>query len=95
MNPADRRSRPGTAIGLVEGVATAVRRRQREREPRVLLFNAAGEPRVVAPSAFGYDDLLDAAERLLEASPADAAGEERRTSRFAARRSRRADEPEM
>lgn len=51
-------------VGLAEGVATAVRRRQREREPRVVLYDGAGSPRLVAPSASGYDELIGAAERM-------------------------------
>ncbi|HEV2074997.1 MAG TPA: hypothetical protein VGR10_02050, partial [Thermoleophilaceae bacterium] len=63
----ERRGRPGGVVGLAEGVAAAVRRRQREREPRVVVYAPDGAPTVVAPSAPGYDDMLDAAARMLEA----------------------------
>jgi hypothetical protein len=52
-------------VGLAEGMAAAVRRRQREREPRVVIYDGAGAPRLVAPSASGYDELLDAAKRMV------------------------------
>jgi hypothetical protein len=81
-------------IGLAEGVATAVRRRQREREPRVLLFDRSGEPSIVAPSALGYDELLEVAERLLRGVVGEPAGAERRASRFSTRRARSSDESE-
>lgn len=46
-------------------VAAAVRRRQNERGPRVAVQDAAGHPRVIAPSAPGYDELLAIAERIV------------------------------
>lgn len=58
--------RGGRVVGLAEGMAAAVRRRQREREARVVLYDSGGSGRVVAPSAPGYDELLGAAERLVE-----------------------------
>lgn len=61
----ERRPRTGRVVGIAEGVAAAVRRRQREREPRVVLFDPAGTARVVAPSAPGYDELLDVADEML------------------------------
>lgn len=61
----ERRPRSGRVVGLAEGVAAAVRRRQREREPRVVLHGPAGATRVVAPSAARYDELLEAADRLV------------------------------
>ena len=53
------------ATAVAEGVASAVRRRQRDREPRVTLYLAPGEPRLLAPGAKGHDDLLDVAEEML------------------------------
>jgi hypothetical protein len=55
------------ATAVAEGVASAVRRRQRDREPRVTLYVAPGEPRLLAPGAKGHDDLLDVAEEMLAA----------------------------
>ena len=59
----------GRVTGLAEGVAAAVRRRQREREPRVVLYDAAGHPRTLAPSASGYDEMLEVARAMLEVAP--------------------------
>ena len=62
----DRRGALGRATGLAEGVAAAVRRRQRERGPRVLLYDDAGHARLLQPSARGYDRVLDACEQMVE-----------------------------
>lgn len=89
----ERRARSGRVVGIAEGVAAAVRRRQREREPRVVLYDAADAPHLVAPSAPGYDELLEVAERMLALS-GDSAREPRpRSSSRADRRVERADEP--
>jgi len=37
------------AAGLAEGMAATVRRMQREREPRVLVYDPAGYARLVQP----------------------------------------------
>jgi len=55
----------GRATAVAEGMAAGVRRRQREREPRVLLFARPGEPRILAPGAKGQDRILDVAERMI------------------------------
>jgi hypothetical protein len=65
----ERRARSGRVVGIAEGVAAAVRRRQREREPRVVLFDANGASRLVAPSAPGYDELLELADRMIDLAP--------------------------
>jgi len=63
------RERPKGAVArataVAEGVAGAMRRRQREREPRVVLYRAPGDPRILPPGAKGQDDLIDVAERLV------------------------------
>ena len=56
----------GRATAVAEGVAAAVRRRQRDREPRVLLYPRPGDPRVLAPGAKGHDAILDLAERMID-----------------------------
>ena len=62
----ERRKGPlGRATGIAEGVAAAVRRRQRERGPRVLVYDAAGHSRLLQPSARGYDRVLEVAERMV------------------------------
>ena len=59
------RRRPGRSARLAGNVAAAVRRRQQEREPRVVLYDAAGHPRVLPPGASGYDRLVDLADELI------------------------------
>jgi predicted protein tyrosine phosphatase len=56
----------GRATAVAEGVAAAVRRRQRERDPRVLVYDAAGHSRLLQPSARGFDRVLEVAERMVE-----------------------------
>jgi hypothetical protein len=53
------------ATAVAEGVAAAVRRRQRDREPRVLLYRAPGDPRLMHPGERGHDPLLEIAEQMV------------------------------
>ncbi len=62
----DRSSAVGRATGLAESVAAAVRRRQQAREPRVLLYDEKGDPRLLPPDAPGHDAVLAMAELLVE-----------------------------
>ncbi len=55
----------GRATAVAEGVAAAVRRRQRDREPRVVPYRRGGDPFVLAPGAKGHDAVLEAAERMV------------------------------
>jgi hypothetical protein len=55
----------GRAAGLAEGVAATVRRLQREREPRVLVYDETGYARLVQPNGRGYERLLEAAEKMV------------------------------
>ena len=55
----------GRATAVAEGVAAGVRRRQREREPRVLLYARPGQPRILAPGAKGHDRILELAEQMV------------------------------
>ena len=80
----------GRATAVAEGVAAAVRRRQRDREPRVLLFRRAGDPRVLAPGAKGYDEILDLAARMIALADDQAAPPRPRDEAAARRRARRA-----
>ena len=77
------------ATAVAEGVAAAVRRRQREREPRVLLYRRPGDPRVLPPGAKGHDAILELAERMV--ALADDAEEQQAPARW--RRPRRDEEP--
>jgi hypothetical protein len=53
------------AAGLAEGMAATMRRMQREREPRVLVYDPAGYARLVQPEARGQDRIMDVAEEML------------------------------
>lgn len=55
------------ASGIAEDVAAAVRRAQRDRAPRILLYDARGIPVTLRPETVGYDRVLDGCERLVEA----------------------------
>jgi hypothetical protein len=78
----ERRKGPiGRAAGLAEGFAATVRRMQREREPRVLVYDETGYARLVQPDGRGYERLLETAERMValvdeaEVTPKEAAEE--------------------
>ena len=72
----------GRATAVAEGVAAGVRRRQREREPRVVLYARPGEPRILAPGAKGQDRILEVAERMVAlADDADGGGNRRERPR--------------
>jgi hypothetical protein len=53
------------AAGLAEGMAATVRRMQREREPRVLVYDPAGYARLIQHEARGHDRIMDLAEQML------------------------------
>lgn len=55
----------GRAAGLAGGVAATVRRLQREREPRILVYDETGYARLVQPNGRGHESLQDAAERMV------------------------------
>ena len=62
----ERRKGPiGRAAGLAGGVAATVRRMQREREPRVLVYDPSGYARLVQPEARGHDRIMGLAEEML------------------------------
>ena len=63
----ERRKGPlGRATGIAETMAANVRRLQRDREPRVLVYDARGEPRVLQPAGRGYDRVIDVCERMVD-----------------------------
>ena len=72
----DRRKGPiGRAADIAEGVAAAVRRMQREREPRVLVYDQTGYARLVQPEARGHERILEIGEQMVElATEAEQAG---------------------
>jgi hypothetical protein len=82
----------GRATAVAEGVAAGVRRRQREREPRVLLYARPGQPRILAPGAKGQDRILELAEEMV--ALADSGEGATRRDRARARRATQAQERE-
>ena len=62
----ERRKGPiGRAAGLAGGVAATVRRLQREREPRVLVYDETGYARLVQPEARGHERIMEIAEAMV------------------------------
>ena len=55
----------GRATGIAESMAATVRRLQRDREPRVLVYDAAGESRLLQPESRGYDRVLEACDDMV------------------------------
>ena len=56
----------GRVGDLAETLAAGTKRRQQAREPRVLLYDDAGEPHVLHPGMKARDELVDTAERMVE-----------------------------
>ena len=56
----------GRVGDLAETLAAGAKRRQQAREPRVLVYDAAGEPRVLHPGMKDRDELVELAERMVE-----------------------------
>lgn len=50
---------------IADTITGSMRRRQRGREPRVLLFGADGRPRTLSPSDDAHPAIVDAAEKLV------------------------------
>jgi hypothetical protein len=73
----------GRAADLAEGFAATMRRMQREREPRLLVYDETGYARLVQPNGRGYQSLVETAERMValaedaeaEARPSRRAGD--------------------
>jgi len=55
----------GRASGLAGGVAATMRRIARDREPRVLVYDAAGHARLLQPEARGHARVLELSERMV------------------------------
>jgi hypothetical protein len=75
----ERRGPFGRTVGAVaQSLADAARRRQSEREPRVLIYDEAGHSTLLHAATPDHDGLVEAAERLVEAAgeppPAGAGG---------------------
>jgi len=46
-------------------MAATVRRLQRDREPRVLVYDPAGESRLLQPESRGYERVLEVCEQMV------------------------------
>jgi hypothetical protein len=56
----------GRVGDIAETLAAGAKRRQQAREPKVLVFDDRGEPRVLQPGMKGRDELVEIAERMVE-----------------------------
>jgi hypothetical protein len=72
----ERRGAIGRATGIAEGMAATVRRIARDREPRVIVYNAAGYARLLQPESRGHERVLEISEQMVEL--VSAAGDRRR-----------------
>lgn len=61
----EKRGPIGRATGLAGGVAATMRRMARDREPRVLLYDAAGHANMLQPEARGHTRALDVSQRMV------------------------------
>jgi len=65
----ERRGPLGRTVGAVaQSLADAARRRQAEREPRVVLYDRGGHARRLHAGTSAQDSLVDVAERLVDAA---------------------------
>lgn len=82
----ERRKGPiGRAADLAQGFSATMRRMQREREPRLLVYDETGYARLVQPNGRGYESLLETAERMVAVvDEAEAEAKPRRIRRAAA-----------
>lgn len=62
----ERKGPVGRVGGLASGLAAAARRRQSAREPRVVLYDAAGHGTVLGPSHPAHEALLATGRELIE-----------------------------
>lgn len=62
----ERKGPVGKVGGLAAGFAAAARRRQSAREPRVVVYDAAGHGRVLAPADPAHERLLTAGRELID-----------------------------
>jgi hypothetical protein len=55
----------GRAAGIAEGVAATMRRIQRDREPRVLVYDSTGYARLLQPDSRGHETALEVSESMV------------------------------
>ena len=60
-----RDQRSSIAARIADTITGGVRRRQREREPRAIVFDSAGEPRIVPAGSDEQVALIEAAEQMI------------------------------
>ncbi len=63
----ERKGPLGAMAGLAEDLMAGMRRRQHEREPRVVVYDATGHPRVV-PEGEDRERILELADELVSLS---------------------------
>jgi len=63
----ERRGPISRVSGMAEGVAAGARRRQREREPRAMVYDVGGHPQVVPPASPAHEPMVAAAQAMLGA----------------------------
>jgi len=59
--------------GIVDSVVQTARRRAQDREPRALVYDAAGRPRLLKQGDPGRDGLVETGGRLIELAAVPAA----------------------
>ena len=64
--------RDSIAVRIADTIAGGVRRRQQGREPRALVYDAAGEPRLVRAGGDEQRGLVEVAEVLVDIALEDA-----------------------
>ena len=52
--------------GIVDSVVQTARRRAQDREPRALIYDASGRPRLLKQGDPGRDELVETGARLIE-----------------------------
>jgi hypothetical protein len=52
--------------GIVDSVVQTAKRRAQDREPRALIYNASGRPRLLKHGDPGRDELVETGGRLIE-----------------------------
>ena len=57
--------------GIVDSVVQTARRRAQDREPRALVYDASGRPRLLKQGDAGRDGLVETGGRLIELVGAD------------------------
>ena len=55
----------GQLAKIADTITGTMRRRQRDREPRVLLYGADGRPRTLPPAEDAHLEIVEIAEKLV------------------------------